>query len=264
MTLDGGTLQYMGTGDTTSRGPWTTASTVIQVSNSGTDLTLNGSVSGRHGLAFTKTGSGTLTLSGNVATTTGFTPTCCKERSFFPKFQSLQVVSNLASVSPGALVHMGSNTTGNNAVYFAAGHGINNMNGTFDFNGQSEGSTTLSGTRHIDQQQQHCYTTSLLTFGVTPNGSPWNIYLVRRDCRRHWDHGPVREQYQQQHSTLTLTGTSNTYSGGTTIGNSSILYRQRRTSPGSLPGNVVISSSDGQRLDLQHAFGHEHHCQRKH
>ena len=43
--------------------------------------------------------------------------------------------------------------------------------------------------------------------------------------------------------TLTLTGTNNAYSGGTTIYNGSLQIGNGSTSPGSLPGNVVISSA---------------------
>ena len=104
LTLDGGTLQYTGTGDTTARAVDYAASTVIQVSNSGTDLTFNGSVSGMNGVAITKTGSGTLTLGGNLGNN-GLYAYVLQGTLVLSK-PSLQVVSNIASVSPAPGAHV--------------------------------------------------------------------------------------------------------------------------------------------------------------
>ena len=64
-------------------------------------------------------------------------------------------------------------------------------------------------------------------------------------------------------NTLTLTGANNTYAGGTTVNAGVLQIGDGLTSPGSLPGNVVISSTTPSALAFDLPAG-ESHRQRQH
>ena len=58
--------------------------------------------------------------------------------------------SGVSGVSPGATLQMGSDTPAPGKIY----GGVNNMNGTFDLNGMSEGLDWLERHGHGHQQRQ--------------------------------------------------------------------------------------------------------------
>jgi fibronectin-binding autotransporter adhesin len=132
-------------------------------------------------------------------------------------------VSSVFGVAPGAMLQLGSTGTGSDQIYdgFSTTNGpvdwgVLNMNGTFDMNGMSEGFDKLTGTGNVINSQT---SNSVLTLGTislqnaannpaTPNFAgniTGNITLK------------LNEPTPSSSNPLILTGTGNSYTGGTTI-----------------------------------------------
>ena len=252
-TLSGGTLQYTGTGDTASL-PVNFANSPnnggLQVLNPAANLTLDGWV---HGGTLYKTGPGTLTLSGRWTTTV--LPSTCSRALSSSAHTGNRSARLGVSVSPGATLQFGSNAT-------AAGNcitGVNNMNGTFDFNGKSEGLIALNGTGTITNNA--ISTTSTLPPSATPSPAgpasaarqPSIGDLCRLNRRRPGSHGPFRQRLRRRRPYPDRHG--NAYSGGTTIGGGMLQIGDGSTSPGSLPGNVAVSSTTAGALTFNTPAG---------
>ena len=243
LTVSGGTLLYTGTGDTTKRSvTMSDPGGTIQVLNPGVNLTFAGGVSGPNNLALTKTGSGTLTLAGQgdngglYASVVQGTLVLGKTNS-----QNGHAVSSITNVSPGALLQMGSNGSGGAQIYA----NLLSMNGTFDLNGMNEGLIGLTGTGTVTNSAGS--TTSLLTFGYVPGGAiggsntfPGVISDGNGLMALAVSSGVVNNALANVD--LILTATNNAYSGGTTISAGTLQIGDGLTSPGSLPGNVAIST----------------------
>ena len=114
----------------------------------------------------TKTGPGMLIISQNGANDNGFSPTVQQGTLVLGNGQ--HAVSSVAGVSLGATLQMSSTATSGNQ--FASG--VNNMNGTFDLNGRSEGVTALNGSGTVTNNALS--TTGTITYGYIPNGHTGN------------------------------------------------------------------------------------------
>ena len=255
LALSGGTLQYTGTGDTTSRTvnaqapPPYTVGGAIQVLNPTANLIFTGQVLGG---PFSKTGPGTLTLAGD-ADNGGAYPFVLQGTLVLAKAANTgHGVSSVGGVSPGATLQLGGG--GGRQIYGS----VNNMNGTFDLNGQSQGCVGLTGSGTVTNSAGS--TTSTLTFGWVDYGWQPNTagYVVSSTfpgviadgqgamalvvsggtCNDSNNNNAVTSYG----ALLTLTGTNNTYSGGTTISAGTLQIGDGISSPGSLPGNVVASA----------------------
>ena len=247
LTLGGGTLQYTGTGDTASLsvGFNSVGNGGLQVSDPAANLTLLGQVQGG---TFNKSGSGTLTFSGGVddpsLTFKVLQGTVVMGRT------NGQHCADQAYVSAGATLQFG-----NSGSYQQLDYGVDAMNGTLDFNGQNEGFGVLNGTGTITNNLSN--STSLLLFGYyygssggstganggsdtfagnIVNGAGGSGVMSLAVS------GGLNYNSVFQASHLTLTGTGNTYTGNTTISAGTLQIGDGSSSPGSLPGNVVIGS----------------------
>ena len=237
LTLTGGTLQYSGTGttDSTSRAVQASSAT-LQVANSAANLTFNGAVDdggGSNPYSLAKTGSGALTLGGS-ANNVGLMLSVVQGTLTLAKTGSSgHAASSVANVSPGAVLQLGGSNWGGQI-----GTSLLSMNGTFNLNGMNEGLCGLTGAGTVTNSASS--TTSTLTFGYVPNGASGGTSVFAGAIA---DGLGAMALSVSGGGTLTLTGTGNAYSGGTTIYNGMLQIGDGVTSPGSLPGSVVISST---------------------
>ena len=148
---------------------------MIQVVNPGANLSFNNVVYGyvyppSYNGVLTKSGSGTLTLGGSVNNST-LTVAVQQGALVLAKLGSgtAHAASAINGVSPGALLQMGGIANGDPNGGGQINGGVNNMNGTFDFNGMSEGLLGLNGTGTVTNNAAS--TTSVMTFGYVPGGS---------------------------------------------------------------------------------------------
>ena len=157
----------------------------------------------------------------------------------------------LGGVSPGATLMLG---TPPSYIADPGGGGGNiygsllNMNGTFNLNGWSEGLVGLSGTGTITNNAVS--TTAVMTYGYTVGGrgNPGDTSNYTSTFGGNIVDGlGTMALSLTTDSTgplaLTLTGTGNAYRGGTTISEGTLQIGDGSTSPGSLPGNVVVIAS---------------------
>ena len=234
LQLNGGTLLYTGTGTTdfTNLETYTNNAT-IDVANSGANFSFDWYINGGNG--FTKTGPGTLTLRGGG----GGIGASVLQGTLVLATPSGQALGGggVQLVSPGATLQIGA--AGGAEIW---GGGINNMNGTFDLNGfnmATAGGNLLTGSGTITNSAGN--STSTLTVGYIPNcatgGSGTFAGLIADGA------GKMALAVAYNTTELTLTGTSNAYSGGTAISAGTLQIGDGSTSPGSLPGNVVVSNS---------------------
>ena len=252
LNLSGGTLQYTGTGDITNRTVNTSNGAYLQILNPSADLTILGNVNTG---PLNKTGSGTLTLGGN-GDNSGLGLNVLQGTVIFAKVGPTSghaVGGGGVTVSPGALLQLASSTDYGGQIYAGA-----TINGTFDLNGRIEGVTGLLGTGLVTNNSSG--TTSTLTFGYVPggnlNGSSTFPGILSNGASGAGVLALAVSSGNTSVSTLTLTGTSNAYSGGTTIyNNGALVIGDGATSPGSLPGNVVISSSTANALTFNTPLG---------
>ena len=230
INVSSGTLQYTGAGgainlsNTNGMG-----SGVVQVVNPSADLILSGQIFGGN---ITKTGPGTLTISGGNE-------------------------SDWQTVLQGTLILAGSNNFPSSGVGVVSGGTLQfatnnvgiwagvNINGILDFNGTSNGLDGLSGSGTITNNTVS--TTSTLYYGADLAGGPSGGTTAFAGAIKD---GPGTMALvvtgsgasQGGFGFLTLTGTGNAYSGGTTISGGTLQIGDGATSPGSLPGNVSVGS----------------------
>ena len=251
--LTGGTLLYTGAGSdsTNARMYISNGSATIDVLNPAANVTLVNAAGG----SFTKTGSGVLTLPGGGYTNSMGLGVYVQQGTVAlasPNSGSGggHAVTNVGSVSPGATLQMASMSGGDPGGGAQMYGGVSNMNGTMDFNGMSEGLTTLNGSGTVTNNAPS--TTSVLTFGYVPTASTGGADTFAGTIA---DGRGTLALAVSGGGALTLTGTNNTYSGGTAIYNGSLQIGDGSTSPGSLPGNVVISSATPRALNFNTPAG---------
>ena len=242
--LTGGTLLDTSSGtDTTNALMYIpNNNATIDVLNPGANVTLVNAA----GASFTKTGSGTLTLPGGGYTNSKGLGVYVQQgtvvlASPYSGSGGGHAVTGVGSVSPGATLQMASipgGDPGGGAQMFG---GVSKMNGTLDLNGMSEGLTTLNGSGTVTNNAAS--TTSVLTFGYVSTASTGGADTFAGTITNGAGGLGVLTLTVSGGGALTLTGTNNTYSGGTTINNGSLQIGDGSTSPGSLPGNIVISSA---------------------
>ena len=243
-----GTLIYTGTGTSDVFTEETAVNSgVINVLNPGTNLTFSSRVGwfNNSDAVLTKTGPGTLTL-GGTGDNSGLYVYVQQVALVLAKQNSAirynHAVSAIGSVSPGALVQMGSIPGGDPNGGGQLWDDIYNMNGTLDFNGMNEGVFALTGTGVVTNNASS--TTALMTFGWVPGGEQGQYYLANATFAGVLADGKGTLAVAVSGGGIfALTGTKNAYSGGTTITNGQLIIGDGSTSPGSLPGNVVISSA---------------------
>ena len=246
LTLNGGTLQYTGTGDTTNRAVVTPSAALTSRSRvSSADLTITGEVSGGY---LDKTGPGTLTLGGTNLDNSGLGLNVLQGTVIMAKSGTSghAVGGNGVNVSPGALLQLAAGDTYGGNIYSGA-----TINGTFNLNGGSEGVIALSGTGLITNNASG--TMALLTCGTTPSGTTGvsgTFPGILADGS-----GTLALALSYSSASLILTGTNNAYSGGTAINMGKLQIGDGATSPGSLPGNVTISSSTANALTFNTPAG---------
>jgi len=236
LRLNGGTLLYTGTGTTDTTYLSTSFNNAtVDIQNAGANFTFNW---GTNGGIFTKTGLGTLTM-GPWADANG-TGVIVQQGTVVMNVGGGQAFGGggVQGVSPGALLQMGPGAT-NGQIY----SGISSMNGTFDLNSMSEGLMSLNGSGTVTNNNRSA--TGTLVFGWNPY---YNSNATDTFAGRLTDGSGALaltvSGYSGNTATFTLTGTNNAYSGGTTISNYGILkIGNGLTSPGSLPGNVVVSNT---------------------
>ena len=259
LQINGGTLLYTGSGADSTYLNTSLTNGMIEVTNPAANPTFNWSVTNSGGtvsvanggnITFNdnvsngtlfKTGSGTLTFTGNN-TNNSLTVNVVQGTVVMAHNSSNGNHSaDWADVSPGATLKFGTNTSYGN---YQIDYGINNMNGTFDLNGVSEGFEALNGTGTIVNSNTSA--TSVVTFGSTP-GSGTSVYsdtFAGSITNGAGGLGVLALSVSAYGSgSFTLTGTGNTYSGGTTIGNGVLNIGNGSNSPGSLPGNVLVSNT---------------------
>ena len=110
------------------------------------------------------------------------------------------------------------------------------MNGTFDFNGYSEGIDGLSGTGTVTNSNSS--SASVMTMGYVSGGQTGGTITFPGVIAD----GAGSMGLAVSGATFIVTGTRNAYSGGTTIYSGLLQIGDGSTSPGSLPGNVVINT----------------------
>lgn len=240
LIMSGGTLQYTGTSVTSDRG-WRAANTagnVFEVTGAATNLTLTGGFSDNDGDAgdtgsFTKTGSGTLTLTGVAAgnnltvraiANQGTLALASTGTATFGRFDS-------AVVNTGATLQMGSAAGNASQITNTTGSGVEvNAGGTLDILGSQSivalNSTVTGGTITSSTAGSKTVTVNSNTInssfgGVIENGSG-TLALTKSGAL----------------TTLTLSGV-NTYTGATTVSSGTLLIN------GSLAGTAVSVANTG-------------------
>ena len=208
---------------------------MIDVQNPGENAILTNTLSSSNGELVTKTGSGTLTLTGysdnyslNLNVQQG---TVVMAKATPDAVRS----ANVATVSAGATLQMGGG--GSTQLYT----GVYNMNGTLDLNGMNEGLIWLNGTGTVTNNAVS--TTSVLTVGSNAGGNYGQNYNNLPFAGVLADGAGVLSLTVSSVASLTLTGTGNAYSGGTNIAAGTLQIGDGSTGPGSLPGNVVVNST---------------------
>ena len=184
--LNGGTLQYTGTGaDATGRGVRLNGNPTVNIANSAANVTLAGQVYCYNNGQFTltKVGPGTLTIAGtNTSNNSGLIANVTQGTLAVGQANSNNyALYEVSNVSPGATLQLAD--AGN-----CINNGVQNMNGTFDFNALASNPGNVAGTGAIlnsnldrrghfdgrEQQQQ-----------LHPDHWPF-------DHRRRGRHGPER------------------------------------------------------------------------
>ena len=246
-----GTLLYTGAGANDAFNNETDVNSgVIDVVNPGGNLTFGSNVGWWNGAnaQVAKTGSGALTLGGS-GDDSGLYISVQQGTLVLAKNQSGAIghaVSSIAGVNPGALVQManipGGDPNGGGQIY----GGAYNMNGTLDFNGMSEGFIGLTGSGTVTNSAGGAAT--VFTYGACPGGAggpgdPTNHACTFAGAIVNGNGTIALAVSAFSGGRLTLTGTGNSYSGGTTIAYGELQIGDGQTGPGSLPGNVVVSST---------------------
>ena len=174
LCISGGTLRYTGTGATGSYQALTLIGSTsiggipgtVDVANSGANFSFLNAVLG-YGPLY-KTGAGTLTIGGQ-GDNWSLWPYVLQGTVALAKTGGGHAVSAVGCVNPGATLQIGDSDTANGGgdssqIYSS----VNNMNGTFDLNGQSAGILGINGTGTVTNNATA--TTSTLTFGYVAGG----------------------------------------------------------------------------------------------
>ena len=216
ITLNGGTLQYTGSvAATTGRPVKTNTSSTLEVTDASGSLNLTGSTQGNgSGIFTTKTGAGTLILSGtqdnqNLRVTLNAGTLVLNKTGTGPHAVGTQGGSDYALVINGGTAQVG-NTAGDQ-IY--SNSSVNMTGGTFDLNGAGEGFDGLFGTAGTITNTAST-TTSTLTLGQ--NNSAANGAGTPRFGGVFVDGAGVLALTKTGTGTQVLTGAS-TYTGATTV-----------------------------------------------
>jgi hypothetical protein len=204
----------------TNRNFTTTAGAKIEVVNSGTNLELTGTSFG----AFTKTGAGTLTMSGAVASASAPSVTA---GTLVLNAGTNNAFSGAITVGTGGTMKLGSASTGN-MIHDNTTVAVN-TGGTFDMGGMSEKVKSISGTGTFLNSGS---TQSTLTVSGFSGSSTFDGTIAGNIALTHTDGA----------SSTTLNGL-NTYSGNTTISSSTATFNLGST--GGLTfyiGNNLVSN----------------------
>ncbi len=196
-----GVLRYTGASASTDRNFTTGTGSVIEIVNAATNLVLTGTSFG----AFTKTGPGTLTLSGNVANAAA---PSVSAGVLVLNAPGANAFTGAITVANGGTMRLGAASTGN-MIHDNTTLAVN-TGGTFDMGGQSEKFKSISGAGTFINSglNQSTLTVSGFsgssTFGGVISG---DIALTHTDAS----------------SSTTLNGL-NTYSGNTTINSATATF----------------------------------------
>ncbi len=244
LTLNGGTFQYTGTVATaTGRLVKTNSTSTLEVTNAAGSLDLTGSTQGSGSNIFlTKTGAGTLTLSGtqddqNLRVTLNAGTLVMNKTGTSPHAVGSGGGFDYALVINGGTARLG-NTTGDQIYQNSS---VNMTGGTFDLNGGSEGFDGLFGTGGTITNNAGA-TTSTLTLGQNNSGGIPVFGGVIADG------AGIMALTKTGTGTQILTG-ANTYSGATTISGGTLQLGNGGTT-GSLTGTSGITTSTGSALAI--------------
>ena len=217
LVFNGGTLQYTGGSVGIDRSGTLGASSAINVSTAGTVLTLNGQINDvkLNGRTITKSGAGTLSLSGtgnNVAFMAVTSGTLQLSKS------AGSACMALSTVSQGAVVQLGSTInqfSGDNSGY----NQLANMNGILDLNGNS--ATTFSDIAATSSGTiTNTASSGTATFTVSTRYNSSNALNAWTGSMQDGPNGGklgfTYTRYTYSAGSCTIGG-SNTYSGNTTI-----------------------------------------------
>lgn len=196
-----GVLRYTGSNTSTDRNFTTSAGAQVEVVTSSTNLEFTGTSFG----AFTKTGAGTLTLSGNVASASAPSVT---GGTLVLNAPGTNAFSGSITVGSGGTMKLGSASTGN-MIHDNTPLTVN-TGGTFDMGGQSEKFKSISGGGTFLNSGS---TQSTLTVSGFSSSSTFDGVISGNIALSHTDAS----------SSTTLNGL-NTYRGNTTIGNSTAIF----------------------------------------
>lgn len=194
-----GILRYTGGSVSTDRGFTTSTGAKIEVVTAGTNLELTSASIG----AFTKTGAGTLTLSGNVS---GAGAPSVTQGTLVLNAPGANAYSGAISVANGGTMKLGSASSGN----MIHDNTTVAVSGTFDMGGQSEKVKSISGSGTFLNSGS---TQSTLTVSGFGGSSTFDGIISGNVALTHTDGA----------SSTTLNGL-NTYSGNTTIGSSTATF----------------------------------------
>lgn len=189
-----GTMRYTGANASTDRNFTTSAGAKIEVVNAGTNLTLTGTSFG----AFTKTGAGTLTMSGNVSSAAA---PSVSGGVLVLNAPGTNAFSGSITVASGGTMRLGSASNGN-MIHDNTTLAVNS-GGTFDLGGQSEKFKSISGAGAIVNSG---FTQSTLTVSGFSGSSVFDGVIS----------GDIALTHTDAASSTTLNGL-NTYSGNTSI-----------------------------------------------
>ena len=268
LQLSGGTLMYTGTGVDSTYLQTSISNGMLYVANAGANPTFNWSVDASSGTVdvanaggnvtfaaniyggtIYKTGPGTMTLTGG-GDNSGFNVNLVQGTLVLDKQGGGHATSGggggLGPVAAGALLQLGpAATTANSGELY---DGLRSMNGTFDYNGQSMAfGWAFSGSGLITNNAPS--TTSTMTFGYNQGGiigiaGGADTFAGNIQNGAGGSGVMALALMAPGSNTLILTGANNSYTGGTTIYGGKLQIGDGSTSPGSLPGNVVLSSTN--------------------
>lgn len=196
-----GTLRYTGGNVSTDRNFTTSTGAAIEVVSAGTNLTLTGTSFG----AFTKTGAGTLTMSGNVS---GASAPSVSGGVLVLNAPGANAFSGSITVASGGTMRLGSASTGN-MIHDNTTLAVNS-GGTFDMGGQSEKFKSISGAGSFVNSG---VSQSTLTVSGFAGSSVFDGVISGDIALTHTDGA----------SSTTLNGL-NTYSGSTSINNATASF----------------------------------------
>ena len=207
----------------------------VQVDNgaAAVDGILSGAVSGLNTLTLTKSGAGTLLISG-TADNASLILNASAGTAILGKtpIGASAAVAGISDIATGATVQLSG--TGGNQIFngpFQTQFGLVNMSGgTLDFNGLNEGFDRLTGTGSVTNSL--AATTSTLTLGTVGGSGSFGGALT--------DGSGVLALSKTGAGTLTLTGT-NTYSGNTAVSAGTLLINNTAGS-GTGSGSVSVAT----------------------